>query len=204
MIISFFNEKGGTGKTTTLFSLFQDFINNDKSVSVLDLDTQKSISELLSLNQLERFLISSDDRLDRFEGRSKYLFIDTHGGDLKSTREGLINSDLCICPIGYTQIDLNGFNKTLATLDEAIKVKPNLKALVVLNRQPTNPVLATKIKEIDSLLREMINGYKNIFISENIIYQREVYGNWEIGALATNNKARTEIANLAKEIEKII
>ncbi len=51
MIISIANQKGGTGKTTTSINLGRALLNEGKSVLLIDLDPQGSLSYSLSIDQ---------------------------------------------------------------------------------------------------------------------------------------------------------
>ena len=121
--IAFVTQKGGSGKSTLCINLSIAAQEAGRSVCILEMDRQATISDWaenrdgkgpevaqVDANQL-------DAVIDRLQGSGyHYVFIDTPGVDSPGTLSAIRAADLCVIPCRPTPADLRAFKPTLAAI----------------------------------------------------------------------------------------
>lgn len=113
-VLTFYNHKGGVGKSTALLGLA---LAAPAPVSVVDLDPQQTTANWLTSHTLNITLLS------RIPAQAPGLtLIDTPRLDLVRASEGLRRADLVIVPVRPSLIDWHVAKLTLRSVTEAGKL----------------------------------------------------------------------------------
>lgn len=121
--ITFVTQKGGSGKSTLCISLAIAAQEAGRSVCILEMDRQATISDWAEHRNRETPEVAQidanqlDDIMQRLQGSAyDYVFIDTPGVDSPGTLSAIRAADLCIIPCRPTPADLRAFKPTLAAV----------------------------------------------------------------------------------------
>jgi chromosome partitioning protein len=136
--ITFVTQKGGSGKSTLCISLAVAAQETGRSVCILEMDRQATVSDWAEHRQSSSPEVAQIDapQLDQVMQSLKgtaydYVFIDTPGVDSPGTLSAIRAADLCIIPCRPTPADLRAFKPTLAAMYRLEK-----KFSFVLNQTP--------------------------------------------------------------------
>lgn len=136
--ITFVTQKGGSGKSTLCISLAVAAQETGRSVCILEMDRQATVSDWAEHRQSSSPEVAQIDapQLDQVMQSLKgsaydYVFIDTPGVDSPGTLSAIRAADLCIIPCRPTPADLRAFKPTLAAIYRLEK-----KFSFVLNQTP--------------------------------------------------------------------
>ena len=121
--IAFVTQKGGSGKSTLCINLAIAAQEAGRSVCILEMDRQATITEWAEHRDLEGPEVAQidatqlDDVVTRLRGFDyDYVFIDTPGVDSPGTLSAIRAADLCVIPCRPTPADLRAFKPTLAAI----------------------------------------------------------------------------------------
>lgn len=121
--ITFVTQKGGSGKSTLCISLAIAAQEAGRSVCILEMDRQATISDWAEHRNRETPEVAQidanqlDDIMQRLQGSAyDYVFIDTPGVDSPGTLSAIRAADLCVIPCRPTPADLRAFKPTLAAV----------------------------------------------------------------------------------------
>ena len=115
MIVYFANEKGGSGKTTTLLhiSLYLKYYLEELQTYIIDSDTkQKAIKKVMIKrvqNNLMNIDLIKDEKIDgvlKQDIENGLILVDGRGNPSKEDNRFLEYSDLVIVPCGVTFLDI--------------------------------------------------------------------------------------------------
>ena len=207
MIILIGGEKGGTGKTTVSTNLAVAFIHNKLDFIIIDSDKQASFSDWATIRNEKMsekiYCISKyGDLRNDIRGLSqKYqnIIIDIGGRDTMEFRTALTVCDCVYIPMLASQFDMWTMGRIQNAINDAMPLNPKLKAILILNRVPTNPQIQEKdeVKALDGELQNISIG--NTLIYERIVYRKAAKDG--LGVLELDDKkAKIEITNLYEEI----
>lgn len=136
--ITFVTQKGGSGKSTLCISLAVAAQETGRSVCILEMDRQATVTDWAEHRQSSSPEVAQIDapQLDQVMQSLKgtaydYVFIDTPGVDSPGTLSAIRAADLCIIPCRPTPADLRAFKPTLAAMYRLEK-----KFSFVLNQTP--------------------------------------------------------------------
>ncbi len=121
--ITFVTQKGGSGKSTLCISLAIAALEAGRSVCILEMDRQATISDWAEHRNLDSPEVAQidatqlDDVMKRLQDSAyDYVFIDTPGVDSAGTLSAIRAADLCVIPCRPTPADLRAFKPTLAAV----------------------------------------------------------------------------------------
>lgn len=121
--ITFVTQKGGSGKSTLCISLAIAALESGRSVCILEMDRQATISDWAEHRNLDSPEVAQidatqlDDVMKRLQDSAyDYVFIDTPGVDSAGTLSAIRAADLCVIPCRPTPADLRAFKPTLAAV----------------------------------------------------------------------------------------
>lgn len=202
-IITIANQKGGVGKSTLALNLYAHFETNGASCALVDMDPQGSITRLSEA-------YSDDDgrsklnliRADSFEGladiaqmEADFVLVDTPPY-LSEDLPGLFSiSDFILVPVQPNPFDVLAVQDTIALINQAQEIRPEIKSGMVLNRVINRTSFTGEV-------RELLEGYE-IPVLNTQIYTRVAYGRsllYDNSAERRDQKASNEIGGLAGEI----
>ena len=121
--ITFVTQKGGSGKSTLCINLAVAAQEAGRSVCILEMDRQATVSDWAEHRTSETPEVAQidapqlDDVMKNLRGSSyDYVLIDTPGVDSPGTLSAIRAADLCIIPCRPTPADLRAFKPTLAAI----------------------------------------------------------------------------------------
>ena len=121
--IAFVTQKGGSGKSTLCINLSIAAQEAGRSVCILEMDRQATISDWAENRDGEGPEVAQVDAtqldavIERLQGSGyDYVFIDTPGVDSPGTLSAIRAADLCVIPCRPTPADLRAFKPTLAAI----------------------------------------------------------------------------------------
>ncbi|WP_375457932.1 division plane positioning ATPase MipZ [uncultured Enterovirga sp.] len=136
--ITFVTQKGGSGKSTLCISLAVAAQEAGRSVCILEMDRQATVTDWAEHRRAETPEVAQidatqlDDIMQRLRASDfDYVFIDTPGVDSPGSLAAIRAADLCVVPCRPTPADLRAFKPTLAAIYRLEK-----KFAFVLNQTP--------------------------------------------------------------------
>jgi chromosome partitioning protein len=207
MIILVGSKKGGVGKSTIATNIATNLAIQKKDVVLVDADKQGTSSnwaddrehtnntQLVCVQKYENIKKTLQDLDSRYD----YVIVDCHGGDAVELRSGLLVADILIIPCQPSQPDIDTMPMMVDIIERATEINEKLRAYCVITRAPTNPSI-TEIQDTKNALTD----FTEIKLLNSIIYERKAYRDaisLGLGVIETDNdKAKTEIENMLKEI----
>ncbi len=202
-IIVVAHQKGGVGKSTIAFNLLVE-LSKKFTCRAADLDAQKSLTIFNSKRDKKLNILHVKD-VAEFKNlvntNEDLLIIDVAGIDSDINRLALLAADLLITPVSDSEIELFGLMNFKRILQEVKKLRPDLKATVLLNR--VHPRAKTAAQEI----REFIADSNEFNMFDTILRDRADFKkSFAEGKSVTEYKPKSaaaqELKQLTKEIKK--
>lgn len=213
-IISFINEKGGSGKSTGAFHFaYWLGFRKRKKVSVVDADPQRSVSKWMKSLDIEKpisveQMTTPDDLLEQIPQLAEavdYLVVDGPGSLAEATRAILFRTDLAVIPCQPTKLDLDATGDTMRLIKQAQSVRDGLpKAAIYLNRG----IKGTRLKDEAITLLEKIT---DLIPLKTVIHQKQAVADtfgqgasvWDLPGTSAAESAQ-EFEQLFKEILRLV
>ena len=195
-IISFISRKGGTGKTTNAINLATMLDNLGYRLSVIETDTNYTLSTLRKLELYKTGartnsvfqILGSDDKhiledIETLKDKQNldFIIVDSAG---KTTDENLkklcIKSDAIVITTSLTQNDLLVTYQTIADLNPAVEINPELQIMVLPNRIHSSTKLGTVKSVLEDLKVQIVDSMvpmKNVFSNFSTILPEKEYLN---------------------------
>jgi len=171
MITVIGNLKGGTGKSTVTFNLAAWLAMNGKSVQLIDLDPQATLSDVIDIRTEDGYepVLSNETDLANMDKKAEEVLIDVGTAAIDSVYAGLKVADRVIVPVPPSQADIWSTQRFLKIIAEHTgKKKPQILGFV--NRADTH-IGIRETGEAEDALR-MLPGIELI---ESRLYQRTTY-----------------------------
>lgn len=201
-VITFAQQKGGAGKTTVLAHLAAAWAEAGRSVAIVDLDAQQSLTRWAKLRDDEGIaLIESKDYragsdIKAARRSHDFVLVDCPGAALGLLENAIRESDLVVAPCQPSVMDVWALESVIAT---AGKLKRPLR--ILLNRMPPRlasleDVLGALGPNRAQLLATQIgnrNGFSKAMLSGSTAPE-----------LSRRSTAAAEIAGLRAELAALI
>jgi len=203
-IISFANQKGGSGKTTLSANLAVLWANSDYKVAVVDADSQKSLTywlearkkyygdEPTGIDSYTFDLRNLKEELKTIKRKYDFIIIDSPPSITFETIQIVRSSDLIFVPVQPSPLDL------MATIPFLNLAKDERKkTTIILNRVMPRAKLTEAM-----ILRLRYAGAKiaRSRISGKIIYAETFSVGRGVVDISVNSEASKEIINVGNEI----
>lgn len=160
-VISFANPKGGAGKTTSALILATQLSENDASVTIIDADPERWISQWGDLpGRPENIAIVNDvnedsifDQIEAASQNSQFIIVDLEGTASLMVANAIGMSDLVLIPTQGSSMDARGGAKIIRLINnQARMARRSIPHCVVLTR--TSAALRSRaLKNIQEQLR---------------------------------------------------
>lgn len=141
MIISFVNQKGGVGKSTTAINLAASLKRKNYNLVLVDADPQGSVVQWHAVENNNAFeILHHPEPLDRFDIKElaadyDYILIDAPPAIGNIAKSILEVSDLAVVPISPSSLDIWSGWGTLEMIEEARQANPDLMVRLLVNRK---------------------------------------------------------------------
>jgi chromosome partitioning protein len=208
VIILVAHQKGGVGKSTIAVNIAVEFNSQGKSVIIVEADpTVKTSSTwakdredgghspITTVRQTGNLRGTLLDLADKYD----VVIVDAPGKDSSEMRTAMTAADLMLIPIPPSQPDLDTTESLVVTINQARDFNPDLKALAVLNRVPTNV-----FSDSDAEARTYLADFPELRIANTRLHERKVYQTSVSEGLGVvemkDSKAKREIQLLTEEV----
>ncbi len=199
-VISFVNQKGGTGKTTLAVNI-ADYLHLDgKRVLLIDSDPQGSSLDWASVRDydggftvigLPKPTLHKD--IKNLNRDYDYILIDGPPRSYDVARSTLMASDVVIIPVQPSPYDVWATEEIITLIDECRSFNENMRCAFVINRKITNTTISNDVQEAFAS--------KDIPVLKNTVCQRVVFA--EVAGQGSS-VARANMSNVAaREIKKL-
>jgi chromosome partitioning protein len=205
-IITFAQQKGGSGKTTMAAHLAVALLRAGNSVAILDVDPQGSLGEWFerreaSMGEAATGLVfrTASGWGARREARSlardhDFVVVDTPPKSDSESRPAIEAADLVCVPVQPTPVDLWA---TLPTLEQV--QKEGTRSLIVINRAVGR---ASLTGEMMKAIRELGHPAATVAIGSRVAFAGSMGEGRTVMETAPGSKAAAEIEALAAEVLK--
>lgn len=203
-IITVAQQKGGAGKTTLAAHLAVAFTVAGKSVAVVDIDPQESLTLWyrlreersgdagagLLVNQITGWRVKTE--VERLAAEYDVVLIDSPPHAETETRIAIRAADLVVVPVQPSPMDVWATGPTLELArDEGRPV------LIVLNRVPPR---ANLTEEMIAAVKKYGAGLARARIGNRVAFASALSEGQAVGEMQPRGKAAAEIKALAREI----
>jgi chromosome partitioning protein len=209
-IVAFAGQKGGVGKSTAALSVACEWHAKGSSVLVCDADPQGTARTFAAVaaeagheaptvvgvgDGLER-----PDQVPKLSRSHDWTVIDCPPRMGKIQRAAMMIADVVILPCGPSTADAWALAESVALVNEALQVRPQLRAAVLLTRRVARTAIGDSAREVlaDSglpILRAEM-GYRTA-------YQEALAAGLGVTRYATRSPAANEVRALVRELERL-
>lgn len=203
MIISFVNQKGGVGKTTTAINFAASLARKNKQMVFVDADPQASAltwHEVEGNQAFEIISMSSQLQQDDIQSLSEandYVVIDTPPAINALTETILAVSDLVVVPVSPSSLDVWSTQGTLETINTAKEANPNLKVKFLINRK----IPGTRVgREVREALKDFDPEILDTELCQRVAYIDAMKCGVSVKQFAPSSKAAEEVEQLCDEL----
>jgi chromosome partitioning protein len=203
MIISFVNQKGGVGKTTTAVNLGSCLIRKNHTVILLDLDPQGSAARWHAVEGNLAFgvihqpthLVPSD--LEKLSSTYDFVIIDSPPTMDGITWKILAASNMVIIPVSPSSLDLWACTDTLKMIKEVRQQHPDLTAKFLINRKIPGTRAGREIRQALATFKTQIF---NTELCQRVSYVDALKYGVSVMQYAPGRKAAAEIEQFCDEL----
>ena len=203
MIISFVNQKGGVGKTTSAINVAASLKRRNFNIGFIDADPQGSATQWRAVEDNTAFEIMhhpepiSKSEIEAFSQNYDYLVIDAPPAIGDITKSILAVTDLSIIPLSPSSLDIWSCKGTLEMVDEAREENPELDVKLLINRK----IPGTRVgREARDSLAVFDMDVLDTELCQRVAYIDAMTSGVSVMQYAPSSKAANEVESLCDEI----
>jgi chromosome partitioning protein len=203
MIISFVNQKGGVGKTTSAINIAASLKRRNYKIGFVDADPQGSATHWHSVEDNNAFEVLhhpepvSKSEIDALSENYDYLVIDAPPAFGDITKSILAVTDLSIIPLSPSSLDIWSCKGTLEMVDEAREENPDLDVKLLINRK----IPGTRVgREARDSLAVFDMDILDSELCQRVAYIDAMTSGVSVMQYAPSSKAADEVESLCDEI----
>ena len=203
MIISFVNQKGGVGKTTTAINLAASLKRRNKKLLFIDADPQGSAMHWHAVENNHAFEILhhpdpvNKDDIDALSKDYDYVVIDAPPAIGDITKSILAVSELSIIPLSPSSLDIWSCKGTLEMIEESQPENPDMDVKLLINRKiPGTRVGREARASLDIFDMDILESE----LCQRVAYIDAMTSGVSVMQYAPRSKAADEIEQLCDEI----
>ena len=203
MIISFVNQKGGVGKTTTAINLAASLIRKNRSLVLIDADPQGSATHWHAVENNQAFdvlhypMAVQKSDIEMIAAASSDVLIDAPPAIGEITESVLSVSDLVIVPVSPSSLDIWSCRETLEMIREVGRTRPNLEARMLITKKIPGTRVGREAREAVSVFGVELLETE---LCQRVAYIDAVTNGVSVMQYAPSSKAAAEIEDLCAEI----
>jgi chromosome partitioning protein len=210
MITVIGNLKGGSGKSTVAFNLAIWRAMQNKPVRLLDLDPQRTLTDLVSVRTEESYipaldLLSPDSDLAQLRREAVDVLIDVGASSFERMLEAIRNADAVLVPVVPGQADVWSTQRYLKIVQG--ERRPECRVMLFLNR--TDALGGSKeTREASVALNVLMNMLDGVSVlpgrlGQRISFCRSLSEGLAVFELDPKSKATQEFFDLSDAIEAL-
>lgn len=205
MIYSVLNQKGGVGKTTLSIHLAADLSRRKRRVLLIDGDPQGSALAWSEFRKEPTFSVVSmpkttlNQEIKMIASDYDDVVIDGPPRVTKLTASIILASDVVVVPTQPSPLDVWVAAETIEMVREAQARRPNLRAVLVINRRIANTSIGRKVR--DSLTELKVPVLKTD-IGQRVLFSSSIARGQTV-LNQPNSKASKEIQKFVNELRRV-
>ena len=203
MIISFVNQKGGVGKTTTAINLAASLARQNHSIVFVDADPQGSAVKWHAAESNQAFeILHSPGSLsladiETLNASYDYVVIDAPPAIGDITRSILLASNTAIVPVSPSALDIWSCKGILDMIAQVQQQNSDLEVKFLINRK----IPGTRVgREVRRALEEFDTGILDSELCQRVAYIDAMKYGVSVMQYAPGSKAADEIEQLCEEL----
>ena len=203
MIISFVNQKGGVGKTTTAINLAASLKRRNNTLLFIDADPQGSAMQWHAVENNNTFEIMhhldpvTKSDIKELSRNYDYLLIDAPPAIGDITKSILSVTEIAIIPVSPSALDIWSCKGTLELIEEIRPENPDIEVQLLINRK----IPGTRVgREARASLDVFNTDVLQTELCQRVAYIDAMTSGVSVMQYAPNSKAADEIENLCDEI----
>ena len=203
MIISFVNQKGGVGKTTTAINLAASLARKNYSVVLIDADPQGSAIRWQAVENNEAFEVIElpdtvvKEEFEILDDSCDYLLVDSPPGKSEISRDILTLSDLAIIPVSPSSLDIWSCKGTLEMVNEARTENENLAVQFMVTKKIPGTRVAREISDELTVFGEKVMQGE---LSQRVAFIDAMKHGVSVTQFSPGSKAAKEVEALCDEL----
>ena len=208
MITVIGNMKGGSGKSTVAFNLAVWRAMQNRTVKLVDLDTQRTLSDLVAIRTEEGFvpqlgLLPADSNLSQLRKDSGDIIVDVGASNFDRMLEAIRHADSILIPVVPGQADVWSTQRYLKIVQG--ERRPECSVMLFLNR--TDALGGSKeTREAAVALNVLMNMLEGVTVlpgrlGQRVSFCRSLSEGLAVFELDPRSKATQEFFDLANAIE---
>lgn len=203
MIISFVNQKGGVGKTTSAINIAASLKRRNYKIGFIDADPQGSATHWHAVEDNNAFDVLhhpqpiSKREIDELSQNYDYLVIDAPPAFGDITKSILAVTDLSIIPLSPSSLDIWSCKGTLEMVNEARVENPDLDVRLLINRKIPGTRVGREARDSLAVFDMEILSSE---LCQRVAYIDAMTSGVSVMQYAPNSKAADEVESLCDEI----
>ena len=203
MIISFVNQKGGVGKTTTAINLAASLKRRNNNLLFIDTDPQGSAMHWHAVESNNAFEIMhhpdpiNKEDIEALSQNYDYVVIDAPPAIGDITKSILAVTELSIIPLSPSSLDIWSCKGTLEMIQESQPENPDMNVKLLINRKiPGTRVGREARASLDIFDMDVLDSE----LCQRVAYIDAMTSGVSVMQYAPGSKAADEIEQLCDEI----
>jgi len=203
------NMKGGSGKSTVAFNLGVWRAMQNRSVKLVDLDAQRTLSDLVAIRAEEGFvpelgMLSADINLSDLRSDPADIIVDVGASNFERMLEAIRHADCILIPVVPGQADVWSTQRYLKIVQG--ERRPGCSVMLFLNR--TDALGGSKeTREAAVALNVLMNMLEGVTVlpgrlGQRVSFCRSLSEGLAVFELDPRSKATQEFFDLANAIEE--
>ncbi len=202
------NLKGGSGKSTVAFNLAVWLTAKGHAVRLVDLDPQKTLSDLVAVRReigIEPELMAPADRLDDVAAGGDWTLVDVGAADMPGMLEAIGRADAVLVPVIPGQADIWATQRYLKIID---RERPGHSTVLLFVNRADPAEQARETREAVVALEAMAGLLEGVAVlpaklARRIVFCRSLSEGAAVFEIEPKSKASDEFEKLARLVVDI-
>ena len=208
MLIAFAGQKGGVGKSTLSMAVACEFLVRGRRTLLVDGDYEQGTVRVFANIAAEKgheapVVVAMGknmyrpDQLPALAQAYDVTVIDCPPRYAEVQRAALMVADVVVLPVGPNPADLWALANTAELVEQALAVRPELRAGVLINRKDTRTVLGRKVRT--TAIASELHVFA-VEVSNRVALAEAPAAGLGVTVYAPNDQASTQIRALVDEL----